>query len=115
MAGVRTWQEKARLEFLGGRGTELLTSGTGAQKVWLGFWDKAETHLAKLASRWSDTEQLKDLRLRSWGCSKPSLQIGVGSRRLQVDPQGPIGVGGGGRGREGTRHISFFCQNTVQR
>lgn len=53
MSGARAWQEKARLEFLAGRATELLTSGQESVAGKCG-WDKAETHLAELASHWSD-------------------------------------------------------------
>ena len=55
VARVGAWQEKERLESLGGRGPGLLVSGTGAQKVRFGFWARAETRIAELVSQWSDS------------------------------------------------------------
>lgn len=115
MAGVRAWQEKARLESLGGRGTNLLTSRTGAQEVRLGFWDKAETRLAALVRHWSDNRAVEGPETEQLGCSKPSLQIGVGSRGPQLDPQGPVGWEEKAEAGKAHGHISFFRQNTVQR
>lgn len=54
----------------------------------LGFWNQTEIHLAELQAKGEAEEQLKDSRLSSGGCSKPSLQIGVGSRGLRLDAQG---------------------------
>lgn len=67
VAGVRAWQEKARLESLGGRRTKLLTLGTEAQKVRLGFWDKVEIHLAEPASHWSDSRAVEGQKTEQLG------------------------------------------------
>lgn len=79
MAGVGAWQEKAGLEPLGAG-----VPGCLGIENESGILEPDRNPLGRAASKGDTEEQLKDSRLSSWVALSPSLQIGVGSRGLQV-------------------------------